>query len=129
MINKTVTHKGGCHCKRVRYELIGAQNINVLECSCSICLPILYLHYIVPKDKFKLIKGKKYLTTYQFNKNIAKHYFCNVCGIKSFYIPRSHPNSISVNARCIDEGTIKKIKTSKFDGKNWEKNIDALKNN
>ena len=55
MINKTVTHKGGCHCKRVRYELIGPQNINVLECSCSICLPILYLHYIVPKVKFKLI--------------------------------------------------------------------------
>ena len=129
MINKTVTHKGGCPCKRVRYELIGPQNINVLECSCSICLPILYLHYIVPKAKFKLIKGKKFLTTYQFNKNIAKHYFCSVCGIKSFYIPRSHPNSISVNARCIDEDTIKKIKTTKFDGKNWEKSIDALKNN
>ena len=63
------------------------------------------MHYIVPKAKFKLIKGKKFLTTYQFNKNIAKHYFCNVCGIKSFYIPRSHPNSISVNARCIDEDT------------------------
>ncbi len=58
---------------------------------------------------FELKQGTDYLTKFTFNTGIAQHYFCSVCGVKSFYVPRSHPEGISVNARCLDEGTVKSL--------------------
>ena len=122
-----VTHLGSCHCNQIQFEVIGEKNIKVLDCSCSICSILNYKHYIVDKSQFKLLKGKKYLSTYTFNTNVAKHLFCKNCGIKSFYIPRSHPDSISVNLNCIHSKTINKVKIIKFDGKHWNKNINKIK--
>jgi len=96
------THTGGCHCGRVRFEVIAPAKLDVADCNCSMCSKCGYLHLIVPADRFKLISGRDVLTTYSFNTHIAKHFFCSVCGVKSFYVPRSHPDGISVNARCID---------------------------
>jgi len=126
MNKNMVTHLGSCHCKQIQFEVKGEDNIKVLDCSCSICSIINYKHYVVSKSQFKLIKGKNHLTTYKFNTKLAKHLFCKKCGIKSFYIPRSHPNSISVNLNCINSNTINKVKVIKFDGKNWEKNISKI---
>ena len=122
-----VSHLGSCHCKQIQFEVLGEKNIKVLDCSCSICSILNYKHYIVDKSQFKLLKGKKYLSTYTFNTNVAKHLFCKNCGIKSFYIPRSHPDSISVNLNCIHSKTINKVKIIKFDGKHWNKNINKIK--
>ena len=122
-----VTHLGSCHCKQIQFEVLGEKNIKVLYCTCSICSILNYKHYIVDKSQFKLLKGKKYLSTYTFNTNVAKHLFCKNCGIKSFYIPRSHPDSISVNLNCIHSKTINKVKIIKFDGKHWNKNINKIK--
>ena len=71
-----VTHLGSCHCKQIQFEVLGEKNIKVLDCSCSICSILNYKHYIVDKSQFKLLKGKKYLSTYTFNTNVAKHLFC-----------------------------------------------------
>ena len=122
-----VTHLGSCHCKQIQFEVLGEKNIKVLYCTCSICSILNYKHYIVDKSQFKLLKGKKYLSTYTFNTNVAKHLFCKNCGIKSFYIPRSHPDSISVNLNCIHSKTINNVKIIKFDGKHWKKNINKIK--
>jgi hypothetical protein len=81
---------------------------------------------IVPADRFTLISGREALTTYTFNTGVAKHYFCASCGVKSFYIPRSHPDGISVNARCIDSGTIESISVTPFNGREWEASRAAL---
>jgi len=127
MLKNIVTHKGGCHCKEVKFEAIGEENIKVLDCNCSICSITQYKHYIIPSENFKLIKGENIISTYKFNTNIAKHLFCSICGIKSFYIPRSHPNQISINLNCIYSNTIKNIEILQFDGKNWEKSINKIK--
>ena len=127
MNKNMVTHLGSCHCKQIQFKVIGEKNIKVLDCSCSICSILNYKHYIVDKSQFKLLKGKKCLSTYTFNTNVAKHLFCKNCGIKSFYIPRSHPDSISVNLNCIHSKTINKVKIIKFDGKHWNKNINKIK--
>jgi len=127
MSKNMVTHLGGCHCKQIQFEVLGEENIQILNCTCSICSIVNYKHYIVDKSKFKLIKGKDLLSNYTFNTKTAKHIFCKICGIKSFYIPRSHPDSISVNLNCIYSNTVKKIKIIKFDGKNWKKNINKIK--
>ena len=68
-----VTHLGSCHCKQIQFEVLGEKNIKVLDCSCSICSILNYKHYIVDKSQFKLLKGKKYLSTYTINTNVAKH--------------------------------------------------------
>ena len=116
-----VTHRGGCHCGRVRFEAVAPPRVEVTECNCSMCARSGYLHLIVPKEQFKLVSGAEALTTYQFNTGTARHLFCSVCGIKSFYVPRSHPDGYSVNARCLDEGTVEGIDVEPFDGRQWEK--------
>jgi hypothetical protein len=75
----------------------------------------------VPKSRFKLLSGSDVLVTYEFNTRTAKHLFCAVCGIKAFYVPRSHPEGYSVNARCLDEGSVKQMLVIPSDGKNWER--------
>lgn len=120
------THKGSCHCGRVRYEVDAPKNIEGTQCNCSICRMTGYLHLIVPKNRFKLIRGEDAIETYTFNTGIAQHYFCRHCGIKSFYVPRSHPDGISVNINCLDPTTIKSLQVTPFDGANWEQNIDKL---
>ena len=115
-----VTHKGGCHCGRVRFELEAPARIEVIDCNCSICAKSGYLHLIVPKERFRLLSGVESLTAYRFNTGTARHLFCAVCGIKSFYVPRSHPDGYSVNARCLDEGTVKAMTVVHGDGKKWE---------
>ena len=122
-----VTHTGSCHCGAVRYEVDAPADLDVSECNCSICSRSGYLHLIVPRSRFRLLSGEDHLTTYTFDTHEAKHLFCITCGIKSFYIPRSHPDGVSVNVRCLDEATIKSIQVEFFDGKNWEQNIDKLK--
>jgi hypothetical protein len=115
-----VTHSGGCHCGRVRFEVTAPAKLEVAECNCSICAKSGYLHLIVNNDRFALTRGRDSLTTYTFNSGVAQHYFCAHCGIKSFYIPRSHPDGVSVNARCIDSGTVESMTIKSFDGRNWE---------
>jgi hypothetical protein len=94
--------------------------LRVAECNCSICSKSGFLHLIVPKSQFRLLQGEDALTTYTFNTGAAKHLFCSTCGIKSFYVPRSHPDGYSVNARCLDPGTVEAMEIAPFDGRNWE---------
>ena len=120
------THKGGCHCGRVTFEVKAAANIKADQCNCSICRMSGYLHIIVPKNDFHLVSGEDALETYRFNSGVAEHYFCRYCGIKSFYVPRSHPNGVSVNANCLVRDTIDSLTVVPFDGENWEENIHKL---
>lgn len=121
------THKGGCHCGRVEFTVEGPDELEVVDCNCSMCRMTAYQHYIVPKSQFALLKGGDDLVSYRFNTGTAEHLFCRVCGIKSFYVPRSHPDGISVNARCLDPSTVKRIRVAKeFDGANWERSIGEL---
>ena len=114
------TYHGGCHCGRVRFRIradLGA----IGECNCSICTKKGILHLPVPLDRFELLCGERELTTYRFNTGTAQHTFCRHCGIHAFYVPRSDPDQISVNARCLDEIDVAALKPSRFfDGRNWE---------
>jgi hypothetical protein len=116
-----ITHRGGCHCGRVRFEVTAPAKIEVADCNCSICSKTGYLHLIVPAERFKLVAGADALRTYTFNTGTAKHHFCSVCGVKSFYVPRSHPDGFSVNARCLDAGTVEATSVVATNGREWEK--------
>jgi hypothetical protein len=121
-----VTHTGGCHCGAVRYEVEAPAALDVELCNCSICSMTSYLHLIVPASRFRLIRGDDALATYTFNTGVAQHRFCSICGIKSFYVPRSNPDGISVNVRCLRPETIETVRVRSFDGRNWEANAHQL---
>ena len=120
------THRGGCHCGRVRFEVDAPAHIEATDCNCSICSRSGFLHLFVSRDEFRLLQGEDSLTTYTFNTGLAKHLFCRHCGVKSYYIPRSHPDGVSVNVRCLDVDTVATVNVTTFDGRNWEQNVSKL---
>ena len=119
--------KGGCHCGAVTFEVLLPDEIAVRVCNCSICAKSGYLHYHVGGDRFRLLTGADKITTYSFNTGTAKHHFCSVCGIKSFYVPRSKPDGFSVNVRCLEPGAVRVTGSKPFDGAHWEDAIDELR--
>jgi hypothetical protein len=120
MPSEWITHRGGCHCQRIRFEVQAPAQLVVYECNCSICAMGGYQHLIVTAAAFRLLTGAESLSSYRFNTGAAQHLFCVVCGVKSYYVPRSHPNGISVNARCLDAGTVTGQTLLPFDGQHWE---------
>jgi len=110
-----VTHRGGCHCGAVAFEVEAPARLTVSDCNCSICRMSGYQHLIVPRARFRLLKGAENLTEYRFNTGAARHLFCRHCGVKSFYVPRSNPDGYSVNARCLDPASIEHIEVELFD--------------
>jgi len=110
-----VTHRGGCHCGAVAFEVDAPVRVTVSECNCSICHMSGYLHLIVPRARFRLLRGEASLSTYTFNTGVARHLFCRHCGVKSFYVPRSNPDGYSVNVRCLEPGTLAAVTVEPFD--------------
>jgi hypothetical protein len=123
------TFEGGCHCKRVRFRvrLAPDRKLEAIDCNCSICRMKGFLHLIVTKEEFELLSGEGDLTTYTFNTGVAKHTFCRVCGMHAFYTPRSHPDGVDVNVRCLDGRAIREFSVVPFDGDNWEDNVETIR--
>ena len=124
--NRTVWRAGGCHCAAVRFEVALADEEEARTCTCSICAMTGFIHIIVPESRFRIVQGEDRLTTYTFNTGVAQHLFCAVCGVKSFYRPRSNPDGWSINARCIDEGARPTLRLGEFDGRHWEDHAGEL---
>lgn len=121
-----ILHRGGCHCGAVRFEVQAPARLTVQSCNCSICAKTGFLHLIVSAADFTLLSGGDALTHYRFNTGTAEHLFCRVCGVKSYYVPRSNPDGFSVNFRCLDDGTVEAVEIEAFDGQNWEQHGAAL---
>jgi len=116
---------GGCHCGAVRFAVeLPDEPVPALDCNCSICRKTGFLHIIVPHERLDLESGRDDLVSYRFGTGTAEHLFCRRCGVKSFYQPRSHPDSWSVNANCLDEHVVLAI--APFDGRHWEQAASDL---
>jgi len=49
-----------------------------------------------------------------------------VCGIHSYYIPRSHPDKVDVNVRCLEGIDLQRLTIQPFNGREWEKSRHTL---
>jgi hypothetical protein len=116
--------EGGCHCGGIRFR-VRVQDFVASECNCSMCTMKGMVHLVVPPERFELLQGADLLSTYTFNTKVAKHRFCRVCGIHPFYTPRSDPDKVDVNIRCLDGDAWKRFSRVTFDGKNWEQAFAA----
>jgi hypothetical protein len=118
-------YSGSCHCGAVAFEVEATAPIVVQACNCSICTKAGFVHLIVPRSRFRLLRGEDHLTTYTFNTGVAKHTFCGTCGMKPFYTPRSNPDGVDVNVNCLDPIPADMV-IEPFDGQNWEANGASL---
>ena len=93
---------------------------------CTVCTKKGILHLPTFPADFTLLRGKDALTVYTFETGVAQHPFCAHCGMHAFYIPRSQPDKVTVNARCLDGIDGPSLKPTRFfDGRHWE---DAQRN-
>jgi hypothetical protein len=94
------TYDGACHCGKIQFRatLDPAEGI---VCDCSICAKKGSVIGRIEESNFELMSPLDELSVYQFNKNIARHYFCPECGIHPFHRPRSYPDLWAVNLRCL----------------------------
>ncbi len=118
-------YQGSCHCGKIQFEVEAPEALECLECNCSICSKLGYLHLVVPQSRFRLLSGEDAIATYTWNTGVAKHTFCKYCGVKPFYVPRSNPDGYSVNVRSLDPWPENLI-IKKFDGQNWEQNAGKI---
>ena len=95
-------YKGACHCKSVKF-ILHTNLDNVVQCNCSFCKRRNAIMALEKKEAIKIMEGEENLTLYQFNTKVAKHHFCNLCGIFVYSNRRFDPNGIGVNLGCIDE--------------------------
>lgn len=118
-------YQGGCHCGRVRFE-VDVEIGTIIDCNCSICAKKGFLHLIVDPQQMRMLSPADAVSLYQFNTKTAKHYFCPVCGISAYYVPRSHPDKIDVNVRCLEGVELESLTIVPFNGREWEKNRASL---
>jgi hypothetical protein len=112
--------EGGCHCGQVRFRA-KVDLAQLSQCSCTMCTKKGIYHLPVALDDFALLRGRNALTIYTFGTGVAQHPFCKVCGMAPFYVPRSQPDRISVNARCLDDIDALSLSPKRFfDGRHWE---------
>ena len=122
-----ITASGGCHCSAVRFRVRFASPPVLLDCNCSVCAKTGFLHLIAAAGDFTLLTGAEILTDYRFGTGTARHLFCRTCGIKSFYVPRSHPDGFSVNWRALDGVDAIVPVVQPYDGRSgWEAARAAL---
>jgi hypothetical protein len=113
------TYRGGCHCGRIRFEVEGTLE-RVEVCNCSICTKTGYLHWYVRPERLRLRTSDGDWATYRFLTRRAENRFCPTCGISPFRIPRSDPDTIDVNVRCLDDVDPATLPVVHFDGRDWE---------
>ena len=121
-------YEGGCHCGRVRFRVrADLQAERLIDCNCSMCLKKGIVHLIVEPERFELLQGEDALREYRFNTGVAVHRFCESCGIHPFYTPRSHPDCVDVNVRCLDGVDLAALRIAPFDGRHWEERVDEIR--
>lgn len=120
-------HKGGCRCRKVKWRVRAPRSVEAWKCNCSDCSMRGNVHFTVAPENFELLgNSEEFLTTHTFGTGTAKHVFCKVCGITSFYVPRGTPNGVAVTFRCVDPGTLSHVEIKHNDGHNWESSLDQL---
>ena len=94
---------GTCHCGAVAFEVELENGLGALKrCNCSLCRRKGAIMAFAPVEKLKIVKGADMLSLYQWNTQVAKHYFCRICGIYTHHQRRSVPTQVGFNVACLE---------------------------
>ncbi|KAK9718813.1 hypothetical protein K7432_005213 [Basidiobolus ranarum] len=121
MSTELISSRGSCHCGKVEFTVLIPKEITAIDCNCSICMKKGGPHLIVGQSKFHLNPNStEYLSKYQFGTRVAQHFFCKICGVHPYSIPRSNPDGFDINVSCLENLDQLKVTVDPFDGQNWE---------
>ena len=96
-------HNGSCHCGSVQFELALPSGLEQLRrCDCSMCRRRGAVVASVPLSGLKITRGTEFISLYQFNTKVAKHYFCSNSGIYTHHQMRSNPDQYGFNVACLE---------------------------
>ncbi len=113
-----ITHRGGCHCGAVRFEVDAAID-EVISCNCSYCTKRGSLLAFAPASDFRLLDGGDRLKDYQFGRHRIHHLFCGECGMESFGrgVGPGGAEMVAINVRCLDDVDLAAHPVKAFDGR------------
>jgi hypothetical protein len=117
-------YTGGCHCGRIRFDVEGELEA-VSVCNCSMCAKTGYVHWTVEPEQLRVLTEPDNWVTYRFLTGTSQNRFCPICGISPFRVPRSDPDKVTVNVRCLDGVDVRTLPTTYFDGQHWEESMRA----
>ena len=94
--------RGSCHCKGVRYKVIGELR-EILACHCGQCRKQTGIHYAATgvKDSDLVMESERTLVWYDSSKD-AKRGFCGTCGSALFW-KGNDSDRISILAGSFDD--------------------------
>lgn len=110
-------YSGSCHCGDVRFSIRTTIN-EFTTCDCSLCTKKNAHMVKVHESEFELITDWENVSVYQWNTQIAKHYFCKRCGIYTFHRKRASPDHFGINVYCLDNLDQEGIVTRATEGAN-----------
>lgn len=110
-------YSGSCHCGKVAFT-VNSDLDEFTTCDCSLCIKKNAVMVKVHETGFVLHTDWNALGLYQWNTQVAKHYFCNTCGIYTFHRKRAAPDFYGVNVFCFDEADIDKVTIRETEGAN-----------
>ncbi|MDT8420099.1 MAG: GFA family protein [Desulfuromonadales bacterium] len=112
------TYNGSCHCGSVSFSFTGPAIDEGLKCNCSICLRkgAAMTAFTIAQDDMKIAAQEGALSVYQFGSKVAKHYFCNRCGIYTFNETLRKPGHFRANLACLEGINPLELPTQVFDG-------------
>lgn len=113
-----ITHRGGCHCGNVAFEVDMAIE-GVVSCNCSICAKRGSLLAFASASDFRLLSGTDKLKDYQFGSKRIHHLFCSDCGTESFGrgIRPDGKEMVAINVRCLEGVDFEALPVRRFDGR------------
>jgi hypothetical protein len=115
MQGQLTKYRGSCHCGAVAFE-VQTTLAPALRCNCSLCRRKGAVMAPVATEHFQLLKGEDDIVLYQFNTQLAKHYFCKHCGIYTFHRPRVAPDTYRVNVGCLEGVDVSNLEIKMNDG-------------
>ena len=107
---------GSCHCGAVKFTVMG-EITEAYRCDCSLCRKKNALMANIHETNLTITKGEDHLRLYQWNARIAKHYFCDTCGIYPFHKKRAMPDHYGVNLYCLDDFDQDSLPVRQADGR------------
>jgi len=121
----TATHRGGCHCGAVRFEVALEPGFQGSRCNCSICAKTAVTGAIVKPHAFRLVTGEDRRGSYRWGHQVSTRFFCRHCGIHCYgagHLAEIGGDFVSVNLNCLDDFDVNVLDVVHWDGRhdNWE---------
>ena len=110
--------QGSCHCGAITFEFEGPEITSGLKCNCSICRRkgALMTPYMIASSDMHISDTEGTLSTYEFGTKVAKHHFCNRCGIYTFHQTLRAPGHYRANIGCLEGIESTNLVFDVFDG-------------